>query len=117
MESIRQAAVAGTFYPSDPKELREMIDGFYEEANDQPTIGKVLIAPHARLVYSGPIAASCYAPLKKRADEINNVDFDKADTSALADWQLKDVEDDSVPETPQENPVLLESEAPGDPGS
>jgi len=73
MESIRQAAVAGTFYPSDPKELKEMIESFYEEAIDQPTIGKVLIAPHAGLVYSGPIAASCYAPLKKRASEINKV--------------------------------------------
>ena len=64
--STRQAAVAGTFYPSDKAELISMIDRFYNEATDQPAVGKALIAPHAGYIYSGPIAASCYAPLKRK---------------------------------------------------
>ena len=73
MSAIRKAAVAGTFYPSDPQELRETIQDFYDNAEDQPATGKVLIAPHAGYIYSGPIAASCYGPLRKRADEISRV--------------------------------------------
>ena len=73
MESVRKAAVAGTFYPSDPQELKETIHGLYEKSSDQPVFGKALIAPHAGYIYSGEIAASCYSPLKKRAQEINKV--------------------------------------------
>ena len=73
MSTLRKTAVAGTFYPADPQELRETIEAFYDKADDQPAIGKVLIAPHAGYIYSGSIAASCYAPLRKRADEISRV--------------------------------------------
>ena len=71
--STRSAAVAGTFYPSDKRELTAMIDKFYSEVSDQPAAGKALIAPHAGYVYSGPIAASCYAPLMKRRNIIKKV--------------------------------------------
>jgi AmmeMemoRadiSam system protein B len=72
--------VAGAFYPSDPAELRSMVDGFLAKAQtDQPgivadssvaaghTAPKALIAPHAGYIYSGPVAASAYlrlAPLR-----------------------------------------------------
>jgi AmmeMemoRadiSam system protein B/AmmeMemoRadiSam system protein A len=71
--SIRQAAVAGTFYPADKEELTAMIDSFYANASDQPAVGKALIAPHAGYIYSGEIAASCYAPLRKRKNTISKV--------------------------------------------
>ena len=80
MAFIRLPAVAGTFYPSDPVELRRMVDGFLAEAQtDQSgvtagsstaaghTAPKALIAPHAGYIYSGPVAASAYvrlAPLR-----------------------------------------------------
>lgn len=73
METTRKAAVSGTFYPSDPQELKDMINSLYSKACDQPSTGKALIAPHAGFIYSGPIAASCYAPLRKRANEIKKV--------------------------------------------
>lgn len=73
MSTTRPAAVAGTFYPESPSVLRETIQELYDNAADQPAVGKVIIAPHAGYIYSGPIAASAYAPLLKRRDEIKRV--------------------------------------------
>jgi AmmeMemoRadiSam system protein B len=58
---IREAAVAGAFYPEDREELKSMIRRFVESApledlNDL----KALIAPHAGYIYSGPIAGYSY---------------------------------------------------------
>jgi len=80
MASIRLPAVAGTFYPSDPAELRRMVDGFLAQAQTEQSgvtagsltaaghrVPKALIAPHAGYIYSGPVAASAYvrlAPLR-----------------------------------------------------
>src|ERR1035438_10904857 len=45
---IRPMAVAGTFYPADPKELGGMIDGFLSKAAPPPLPDVVaLVAPHA----------------------------------------------------------------------
>jgi AmmeMemoRadiSam system protein B/AmmeMemoRadiSam system protein A len=73
MTAIRPTAVAGTFYPADPVELRRQLQGFLGQAEARPSPRplppKALIAPHAGYVYSGPVAASAYAllvPLKGR---------------------------------------------------
>ncbi len=61
---IRRPAVAGTFYPSSPHELIEMIDAFLSSTPDYPRrdyIGAVV--PHAGYIYSGPIAAHAYKAL------------------------------------------------------
>lgn len=74
MAGVRAPAVAGTFYPADPKQLRTMVDGFL--AAVQSTDGvrpKALIAPHAGYIYSGPVAASAYARLKPWRDQITRV--------------------------------------------
>ena len=48
----RQPAVAGTFYPADPKELAKMIDGFLAKAAPPPLENVVaLVAPHAGYQY------------------------------------------------------------------
>lgn len=61
--TIRLPAAAGRFYPSDPTELAEMVDGLLAEASppaiEAEPVG--LIVPHAGYAYSGPIAASGYA--------------------------------------------------------
>jgi AmmeMemoRadiSam system protein B/AmmeMemoRadiSam system protein A len=64
---IRPMAVAGTFYPADPKELGKMIDDFLAKASP-PALENVvaLVAPHAGYVYSGPVAAYSYALLRGR---------------------------------------------------
>jgi hypothetical protein len=62
VRSVRQPAVAGSFYPADPGALQAMVDGLLaavpRPAGRPP---KALIAPHAGYVYSGPIAASAFA--------------------------------------------------------
>ncbi|MDH3426734.1 MAG: AmmeMemoRadiSam system protein B, partial [Acidimicrobiia bacterium] len=60
--SIRSPAVAGTFYPSDPEELRLSVDGMLAAATVPETAvtARILIVPHAGYVYSGPVAATAY---------------------------------------------------------
>lgn len=63
---IRVAGVAGSFYPSDPKELTAMMDGYLAKATVPRIEGPILavISPHAGYAYSGPVAAYSYAALK-----------------------------------------------------
>jgi AmmeMemoRadiSam system protein B len=75
---VRPAAVAGQFYPGDPDELRSMVRRQLDEAAGRlgPSTAPAphaLIAPHAGYVYSGPVAASAYARVAARADEIERV--------------------------------------------
>jgi hypothetical protein len=48
-QKVRPPAVAGAFYPADPKELTQMIDGFLAHASvpnlQEPLVA--LISPHA----------------------------------------------------------------------
>src|SRR5664279_1506707 len=65
---VRQAGVAGAFYPANPDELKSMVDGFLARAQ-VPSTGDpliALIAPHAGYPYSGGVAAFSYAALKGR---------------------------------------------------
>ena len=71
--SIRKPAVAGTFYPDDPVELREMVSTFLKQASPSGVVPKAIIAPHAGYIYSGPIAASAYAQIKPARGKIKRV--------------------------------------------
>jgi MEMO1 family protein len=64
MSWIRRPAVAGQFYPANPRQLQEMVDEFMADAAGDGEMPRALIAPHAGYIYSGPIAASAYAHLK-----------------------------------------------------
>jgi len=66
--NVRQPAVAGTFYPEDPKELQKMVDDFIARANPPQIEGRLmaLVSPHAGYIYSGPVAGFSYALLKGR---------------------------------------------------
>ncbi len=76
-ERIRQAAVAGSFYPADSRELRLMLEEFLAQAEQQqPKFAytpKAVIVPHAGYIYSGPVAASAYYSLYKASNSINHV--------------------------------------------
>src|SRR5271157_1562040 len=63
---VRQAAVAGSFYPADPKVLSAMIDDLLAKASGPQITDPIIavVAPHAGYVYSGPVAAYTYAQLK-----------------------------------------------------
>jgi AmmeMemoRadiSam system protein B/AmmeMemoRadiSam system protein A len=62
----RQPGVAGAFYPANPEELKNMVDGFLAKAQAPATTDTLiaLIAPHAGYPYSGGVAAFSYAALK-----------------------------------------------------
>ena len=73
MNTVRSPAVAGSFYPGDQRQLMQTVDSLLSaEETDQPC-PKVIIAPHAGYVYSGPVAASAYRRLANRNQEISRV--------------------------------------------
>lgn len=73
MDKIRQAAVAGMFYPADRRQLTLMISDFLSDAKTNGHKPKAIIAPHAGYIYSGPVAASAYARLSDCASSIKRV--------------------------------------------
>jgi AmmeMemoRadiSam system protein B len=66
---IRQPAVAGTFYPREPRELLARVKQFLEEGraeNSTKSAADVIacLAPHAGYIYSGAVAGAVYARIK-----------------------------------------------------
>jgi AmmeMemoRadiSam system protein B len=55
-------SVAGRWYPDDPVQLAEEVDRYAAAAQFEPLARhpQALIAPHAGLMYSGPVAAFAY---------------------------------------------------------
>jgi MEMO1 family protein len=71
MGSLRRAAVAGSWYPAHPDALVREVDRYLAAAGDPPAgTPLAIIAPHAGLMYSGPIAAHAYRLLFGREIEI-----------------------------------------------
>ena len=75
---IRPAAVAGMFYPDDPRELRLMVNSFLQQSAHSSSIAtspkpKVLVVPHAGYVYSGQTAAAAYSLLQAHGRQIKRV--------------------------------------------
>ena len=68
-ESAKEPAVAGAFYPADPKDLGGVVDAYLAKADARPAGGRLiaLIAPHAGYVYSGQVAAHSYRHLVERS--------------------------------------------------
>jgi len=74
MSALRAPAVAGAFYPSASAELQAQLDAMLgSAAGALPAMPKALIVPHAGYVYSGPVAASAYGPLRRFGDRISRV--------------------------------------------
>jgi len=73
--AIRPAAVAGSFYPDAPALLAGAVDACLRGATCAPAglAPKVLLAPHAGFIYSGPIAGSAYALLAPWRQRIRRV--------------------------------------------
>src|SRR5580765_1644070 len=72
--NVRKAAVAGTWYPGTAAPLASAVDRHLSAA-DRDAVdvdgGLVaLIAPHAGLMYSGPVAAHAYRLLRDRAFDV-----------------------------------------------
>ncbi len=73
MSTVRQPAVAGMFYPAEPRQLAHDVQQLLEAARPQALVPKALIVPHAGYIYSGAIAASAYATLRPIATRIRRV--------------------------------------------
>jgi AmmeMemoRadiSam system protein B len=74
--NVRPPAVAGLFYPADPHECAATVDAMLADAiaaGERASHAKAFVVPHAGYVYSGPIAATAYAALLARRDEITRV--------------------------------------------
>jgi AmmeMemoRadiSam system protein B len=75
--TVRPAAVAGSFYPADPGELRaqivHLLDGAKGRLDEQKSTPRAWILPHAGYVYSGPVAASGYARIAALRGAIERV--------------------------------------------
>jgi len=59
----RKTYVAGRFYPDDPTELRDMINGYLGESDKQVSIPGVVL-PHAGYIYSGKTAGAVVGKIK-----------------------------------------------------
>ena len=73
MLKIREPAVAGTFYPVDPDQLKQMLAHYLNDVPTGEKVPKAIIAPHAGYIYSGPVAATVYARLRAAKEVINRV--------------------------------------------
>ena len=71
---IRPAAVAGSWYPGTADALARAVEGHLSRADASPAQRVdplvALIAPHAGLMYSGPVAARAYALLRGRSFDV-----------------------------------------------
>jgi AmmeMemoRadiSam system protein B len=63
---IRPSPLAGKWYPANPDALKTMLDTFLQAALPRQIDGTIhgLLAPHAGLQYSGPVAARAFALVK-----------------------------------------------------
>ena len=69
--TVRKAAVAGTWYPGSAPALAATVDRHLAAATREVEGDLVaLIAPHAGLMYSGPVAAHAYRLLRGRTFEV-----------------------------------------------
>jgi AmmeMemoRadiSam system protein B len=61
MPHLRRAAVAGTWYPDNPARLTRELEAYLANATaGEDKWPRAIVAPHAGLKYSGPVAAYAY---------------------------------------------------------
>jgi hypothetical protein len=72
LQPVRRAAVAGTWYSGRPAVLAAEVDRYLSAVSDTPPADSVigLVAPHAGLVYSGPVAAWAYRAVQGGAYDV-----------------------------------------------
>lgn len=61
---VRPAAVAGHFYPADPRDLGEMVQAYLAEVEAPIAPARAVVVPHAGLIYSGRCAAQVFGRLE-----------------------------------------------------
>jgi hypothetical protein len=71
VKAVRPAAVAGSWYPGTAPSLGAAVDGYLAQTT-RDAIGDLvaIVAPHAGLMYSGPVAAHAYRLLVGRTFDV-----------------------------------------------
>jgi AmmeMemoRadiSam system protein B len=66
MPNIRPSPIAGSWYPGRADQLADSVDAYLRQAELPPVQEDLVgvVAPHAGHVYSGPVAAFAFAPLR-----------------------------------------------------
>lgn len=68
MSHVRRTSVAGRWYPDDPTVLAAELDAYLARADVEPVPSlRAIVAPHAGLMYSGPVAAHAYKAARARS--------------------------------------------------
>ena len=64
--TVRESAIAGTWYPGSAPALRQTVEGYLAQVSPAQAPGKVvaLVSPHAGYAYSGPTAAHAFAQVR-----------------------------------------------------
>jgi len=74
VKASRRPAVAGSFYPADPRRLEATIDRLLAAAESRPGPPPLaMIQPHAGYEYSGPVAATGYRRLGETRPSVRRV--------------------------------------------
>jgi len=60
---VRPPAVAGLFYPADPRELARQIDEFCR-SRGKKILARACVVPHAGYMYSGHVAGAVYSAIE-----------------------------------------------------
>ena len=70
-EPLRRSAIAGTWFPDDPRALEACVARYLDAADTATHLNvSAVIAPHAGLIYSGPVAAHAYNALIGRSYDV-----------------------------------------------
>lgn len=72
LTDIRPSPIAGTWYEGDASRLARAVDAYLDAARLPALDGEVVavIAPHAGHIYSGPVAAYAFAPLRGKSFDV-----------------------------------------------
>lgn len=71
--AVRGPAVSDMFYPGDPKKLGDMVRQLLENTEFNDELPRAIISPHAGFIYSGPVAASAYAPFYHTGKQVRRI--------------------------------------------
>ena len=71
---VRRPVVAGTFYPSEARELESTVEAMLSQTTETK-LGRIcgMVVPHAGYPYSGPIAGKAFSLLAHATDAPNRI--------------------------------------------
>ncbi len=123
---VRKPAVAGSFYPADPKQLSQALGELLATAPSPPASApRAVVAPHAGYAYSGPVAAYGFRalePLARREPTVflmgpaHYLAFEGVSTGNFGHWETPlgrvPVDIDRIGELLERSPIFTSANEP-----